>query len=472
MRRGGLLLHPTSLPGPHGIGDAGPAAREVLAFCESAGLRVWQMLPIGPPDAHGSPYASASASAISPSLISIDDLVADGWLRPDEVVELGHLEVDLETVHRHKAPMVALAASRVARSIDLDKFASRQPWTRTWAQWVTLAEAYATDWTRWEDGLRHRDADALAALPEGPQGAAIAVQWLLHEQWQHLIAEARSRGVALWGDLPILSEADGADVWERQDLWRLDAAGRPSVVSGVPPDAFTPKGQRWGHPLPHMAAHEAEGWATLRARRDLALSRFDAVRIDHFRGFCGLWEVPGDAPDARSGRWGAGLGDGALTAIVAGEPQRWIAEDLGVITPDVIALRDRHGLPGMVVLQFGFDEGSEHHPSRHRKHQVVYTGTHDNDTTAGWLTSLDAEGRRRVAAIAGHATVDDVVEMAWQALPDTAIVPVQDLLGLGSEARLNVPGQTRGNWRWRLPRRALDGPLAQRVRDSLGRAGR
>lgn len=488
MRRAGLLLHPTSLPGPFGMGDLGPISRELLAWMDAAGLRVWQMLPVTACCTTGSPYSGPSGLAAESLLLSIDDLLADGWLRPDEKTFLRGAAVDYASVRAHRQPLVTTAAMRVAKSMDLAAWSSTRPWLGTWALFQALVESDGADWTRWPDRLRLRDPATLDAARDrltGAVDAALGAQWLFERQWERLRAEAAVRGIALWGDLPILVDHASADVWSWPEGWRLDAAGHPLVVSGAPPDAFTPLGQRWGHPLPDVVVQAGNGWRWMSDRAATALWRFDTVRIDHFRGFSALWAVPVGDVDATRGSWTAGPGQAALDALrvaAQGRPLPYVAEDLGVITDDVVALRDAFGAPGMAVLQFAFGPDPQHAggdhpylPHRHLTHQVVFTGTHDNDTSAGWYDALPEGERDRVRRYLG---TDDrgmpwaLVVAALRSVADTAILPMQDLLGLPSSARMNTPGQAGGSFTWRMGRDALNSPLARRVREQVSLSGR
>jgi 4-alpha-glucanotransferase len=485
-RRAGLLLHVTALPGRWGIGDLGPVARDWITRLAAASWRVWQVLPLQPttgfsppaarpdpsagPVEPGCPYLSPSAFALEPCLLSIDDLVAAGWLAAGEVPAWAGPggRVDFAQVRAHRAPLFARAAQRaVAASAD---WRARTPWVETWGVFRALQRQYGGDWRQWPEAARHRDPAALAAVDPDVVAEEIALQWLVEQQWGLLAAHARAEGVALWGDLPIFVDAEACDVWGAPELWRLG----DRVVSGVPPDAFSPGGQRWGHPLYAVDAHVRTQHAWWRARAAVALARTSTVRIDHFRGLAAWWEVPADAPDARGGRWVPGLGAPLLDAFQQdwGRPLPFIAEDLGVITPDVEALRDDFGLPGMAVLQFAWDGDptNPHHPDQHRVNQVVYTGTHDSDTTAGWARSLGRRERIAVAARVGCRTDrlrEGLIDAALGSRAQVAILPVQDLLGLGSEARFNVPGTTHGNWSWRLerlPTAAQLGRLAPAIR--------
>ncbi len=461
-RRAGVLLHITSLPGPYGIGDIGPMARRFVDWLDAAGQRIWQVLPVHPTDDHGSPYSSPSAFARHPLLLSVDDLVSDGWLtHADKPFGAGSpYRVDVRAVSRSKWRALTKAADRVGAEVDLDAWATTRPWVRSWSRYAALSAVHGGDWARWPDALRHRDADALAQADDVHQAALrrhTALQWLFAGQWARLREAADARGIALWGDLPFFVGGASCDVWAHPHLFRLDAEGRPSVVTGVPPDAFSATGQRWGQPHYAMDAHVGEGFAWWGARLEAELELFHEVRLDHFRGVAGVWEIPADG-EAVDGQWVPGFGAPLLEALRArlgGLPL--IAEDLGIITPDVVALRDAFDLPGMVVLQFAFEgvQGGGAHPylpHNHRPEQVVYPGTHDNPTAWGWWEAADEVVRdhvRRYLSCDGRDPSGELARAAWRSVAADAVVPMQDLLGLGADARMNTPGLAEGNWAWR-----------------------
>ncbi len=477
MRRAGVLLHPTSLAGPSGMGDIGPASRTFIEWLDAAGQRVWQMLPLNPVDGGGCPYASPSAFAREPLLLSPDDLVVEGWLRAQEKPPEGSRGcVDWPAVEAARRPALMLAADRVRRSVDLKGWAAERPWLSAWSLYRALVQTHGPRWSGWPDPLRHVDADALAAARDQHAAAVeseVALQWLFEQQWRRLREVASVRGISLWGDLPIFVGLDSCDVWSDRSLFRLDEDDQPLVVTGAPPDAFCPQGQRWGHPMYDVAAHRRTAHRWWRCRTRSVLDLVDTVRIDHFRGIESSWEIPAGDDDAVGGRWVAGLGVPLLEAIVAEASDRecpFVAEDLGVITPAVTALRDRFGLPGMAVLQFAFDGAADvadwnhrYLPHQHRPHQVVYTGTHDNDTVLGWFRGGSPRLQDRVRRYLSCG--DDrlpwaLVQAAWRSPCDTAIVPMQDLLCEGSESRMNTPGTIEGNWSWRMGPDALRADLA------------
>jgi 4-alpha-glucanotransferase len=478
-RRAGVLLHPTSLPGSSGIGELGPSARDFLQWLASSGHRIWQVLPLQPVDAHGCPYAAASSVAGEPLMLSLDDLVRDGWLLPSERPYAPASDrVDYGAVRHRKGPALIAAADRVRASVDLAAWADDD--LVDYARFRVLQQLHGADFTAWPEALAHHDAEAVdeALQPHRDEVQRhLALQWLFEQQWLSLRTAANELGIELWGDVPYFVGLWSADVWRAPHLWRLDDQLRPTVQSGVPPDAFSPTGQLWGHPLYDEAAHAAEGYAWWLRRLERALQLHDRVRLDHFRGLAAVWEIEAGASDATGGRWVPGPGAALLSAV----HRRWndmplLAEDLGIITPDVEALRDDYGLPGMAILQFAF--GSLDHPylpHPHRREQVVFTGTHDNDTLLGWQHTTTPEVADRARRYLGS---DDaglgwaICRAAWQSVADTAIVPMQDLLRLGGHARMNVPGVQQGNWSWRMGHGALNLALAGRLREQLALAGR
>jgi len=480
-RQAGVLLHPTSLPGSSGIGEIGPAARQFVEWLAASGHAIWQLLPIHPADQHGCMYASSSAHAGDPLMVSLDDLLRDGWLKPSErPYAQPTTRVDFRAVAARKAIALALAADRIAADVDLDAFAAAHSWAEPFALYDALAQAHGPDWTRWPTAVRDREDHALEVARDVHGRAirrALALQWAFEGQWAALREHARAHGVALWGDLPYFVGHFSADVWHDPAGWRLDAEGMPTVVSGVPPDAFSPTGQLWGHPLYDDAVRAERGHRGWRDRMDTALRRHDVVRIDHFRGVSAVWEIPAGAADASGGRWVDGPGKALLAALAEDHPTLpLIAEDLGVITPDVEALRDGFDLPGMAILQFAFPSDDHiYQPHRHQRRLVVFTGTHDNDTLRGWqqhASGASVDRARRYLASNDASLPWAMCRAAWQSVAETAIVPMQDLLGLGPDARMNVPGVQEGNWAWRMGAGAMSVALAGRLREQLVLAGR
>lgn len=452
VRRAGVLLHLTSLPG----GDLGDDAHAFVDFLADAGCTVWQVLPLVPVhEDERSPYNALSAMALDPGLVDAGRRRAHGQER------LADLDPGQRAQH--------------------DAWCARQAhWLEPYAEFTVLREQRpGTTWLDWEAGLRDRDPAAVARALEGAEERLAEVrleQWVLDEQWRALTTYAASRGVLLFGDLPIFVAPDSADVWADRDAFRLDAEGRPTTVTGVPPDYFAADGQRWNNPHYDWDAMAADGYAWWRGRIARQRELFDLVRIDHFRGFEAAWHVPVEAPTARDGHWEPGPGRAVLDALVqTAGTGTLVAEDLGVITAEVDALRLRAGLPGMKVLQFAFDGDprNTHLPESHGVESVVYTGTHDNDTTLGWWEAADDDTRRRVRERAGEGPMPwALVELALASTARLCVVPAQDLLALGSRARMNTPGLRDGNWGWRAPAGAFDADLAARLRDAVARAER
>ncbi len=479
-RASGVLMHPTSLPGPWGAGDLGPASREFLRWLAAGGQRLWQMLPLTPVGPGGSPYSSPSAFAVNPLLISLDDLIADGWLDADadglkQLWVAPQDRVDFGLQASFKEPLVRRAAEALLAARGSEHFpeADWQAFEERQASWLPAWAAFAAE-------RRVREGEPRWCW-SGPSRASAediaietAVQFLGFQQIARLRVEASALGVRLVGDLPIFVAEDSADVHASPELFDLADDGRPRVVAGVPPDAFTELGQLWGNPMYRWQRVADEDYAWWRARVRTLLDVVDLVRIDHFRGFAAAWEVPREAEDARCGRWVPGSGRGlfdALTDELGGGRLPFIAEDLGVITPDVEALRDGLALPGMKILQFAFDGNADNPylPENHTPGSVVYTGTHDNDTVVGWWDRAPEWSRDALRRCVGGDPGRDgvawaLVEVAMRSPSELCITPVQDLLGLDGGARMNVPGVADGNWRWRLAPGQLTAAHSQRLR--------
>jgi 4-alpha-glucanotransferase len=494
-RRSGILLHPTSLPGGEGAGDLGPAAHRFAGWLAAAGQRIWQVLPLGPTGFGDSPYQALSSHAGNPLLVSLEVLRDEGWLDAGDLAGAPGDDpgrADLHAAAAWKGERLARAAARFAARAAAsaraahDAFRAREAgWLEDFALFSALKDAAAgAPWTRWPEPLARRDPAALRAARarHAPEvDAAVFAQWAFRRQWEALRARCTAAGVALVGDLPIYVAHDSVEVWTRPDLFRLDARGEPAAVAGVPPDYFSATGQLWGNPLYDWEAIAREGWAFWIDRVRATLALVDRIRLDHFRGFEAYWEVPAGAPDARGGRWipgpGAALFD-ALAGALGGLPL--IAENLGVITPEVEALRQRYGFPGMAILQFAFGtdpQAPTFRPHAYAPDTVAYTGTHDNDTVMGWweggagASVRSEEEVRAEKALAREYLCTDGREMSWvmirallASVADTAIVPLQDVLGLGSEARMNRPSTLGGNWAWRVREEALGPAVTSRLR--------
>ncbi len=484
-RAGGILLHPTSLPGPYGIGDLGPAAHDWVAWLARAGCQVWQMLPLGPTGYGDSPYQSFSAFAGNPLLISPDALVEDGLLTRDEIDRPATFQVDLvdfgaviawkdQLLTRLTDTFGARATRDLQEAYQRFRDANRA-WLDDYGIFMALKRAHGgAPWTEWPEGLRARDPEAMAVSRRGLAAEIEAHsirQFVFFRQWGSLAGAAHAAGIELVGDIPIFVAHDSADVWGRPELFALDASGQPAFVAGVPPDYFSPTGQRWGNPVYRWESMRAEGYAWWLRRLKAVLSVVDTVRLDHFRGFEAYWEIPASAPTAETGRWAPGPGAEFLSAVrqaLGGMPI--IAEDLGVITPPVKKLRADFGLPGMKVLQFAFDgtPDDDFLPHNYPEHCVVYTGTHDNDTVVGWYESAPEESRdfcRHYLARDGTEIAWDLIRAAWSSVARWAIAPLQDVLSLGSQARMNYPSHEHGNWGWRVRGEQLTDALADRLAD-------
>ncbi len=489
VRRAGILLPVTALPGRGAIGDLGPGARRFLAFLERGGQAIWQVLPVGvtTPAFGNSPYSGLGAFGIDPLLLSPEDLRDDGLVGADGVEGLcgrPSSRIAYAAVGEGKNALFARLAATWKRSApralrdEAARFREEEAaWVEDLALFLALREAArGRAWTAWPAGVRDRQPAALAAAARRHRRAVerhVLLQFLGVRQWRRLRGEAARRGVVLVGDLPLYVAHDSADVWAHRELFALDEAGHSVTVAGVPPDYFSATGQLWGNPTYRWARHADEGYAWWTARMRHLLGLFDAVRLDHFRGLSAYWEIPAGARTAEAGRWVPGPGAGLLDALARALPGLpVIAEDLGTIDAEVRALMARFALPGMRVLQFAFGEKfprSEHLPAFHHPDVVVYTGTHDNDTVRGWFE--EAAGgpvARRLFAYLGRRisaadAPETLIRLAYGSVASWAVVPLQDTLGLGSRARLNRPGRPDGNWRWRATARALSGAHAERL---------
>ena len=474
-RASGVLLHLTSLPGPHGSGDFGPAACHFVDWLVSAKQTLWQILPLGGIGPGNSPYMSSSAFAGNPLLIDLAELQQHGWLDEIDLLPgagLSDARVQFGAVVPWRMARLQKAATRFGQTASADNRADyadfclhHASWLEDYGLFMALAEIHpGIDWCDWPAPLAHHDAQALQQV-SADHAARIAfwkfAQWCFFRQWKKLRAYANARGIKIVGDAPIFIAYQSAEVWARPELFELDAEGQATVVAGVPPDFFSATGQRWGNPLYRWSAHAAEdyAWWIERVRRIFEL--VDIVRIDHFRGFAGYWEIPASEPTAIRGRWLPGPGAALFHAIEAAlGPLPIIAEDLGVITPDVDALRHEFSLPGMRILQFAFSEDgtgdntNAYLPHNFAANTAVYTGTHDNNTTQGWWAGAPAALRQQVLDYLGSPQDHDIhwqlIRAACASVADTAIYPLQDVLGLGSAHRMNLPGQGEGHWEWRF----------------------
>ncbi len=498
-RQAGVYLHIASLPGPYGIGEIGAHARAFVDAMVDMRLSVWQFLPLGPTGYGDSPYQPFSTFAGNENLVDIGHLVELGLLHPNDVEELRELPedtVDYGTLIPVKKRLLNQAAGRFASVASDDlrtachAFCSTHDgsWLHDYALFRILKDRHGQrPWPEWEPQYARRDPDAIAEIEAGAgdQIAAIKViQFLFFHQWQALRRYANERGVRLLGDMPIYIALDSADAWAHPEILRVDDEGRPSFVAGVPPDYYSEDGQLWGNPLYDWERHAADGYAWWIDRVRATIALVDIVRIDHFRGFEAYWAVPADAETARTGAWEPGPNGAIFDAMrdaLGSLPI--VAEDLGVITPPVEALRDAYDMPGMVVLQFEvadpdfvFDDI--------RRNSVCYTGTHDNDTTLGWFIGSPGDirseqeildTRQRALEMTGGTpeTISlDLVRLAFASNSKLAVAPVQDYLGLGSEARINIPGTSANNWRWRLRVSQLTHEVCDNVSDLVRQSGR
>lgn len=487
QRASGILLHPSSLPGPWGIGDLGPMAYRFVNFLVAAGQSLWQVLPLGPTGYGDSPYQCFSAFAGNPLLISLDDIIEQGLLTIEEaraiLARLPTDRVDYGALIPAKQSLLRRSFERFQSGHgahlrpDYQRFCeTNAEWLTDYAQFMAIKESQGgVSWHDWRPDLRDRKP---AALGQASHELATTIayhqylQFLFFRQWQSLKAYANQQGVLIIGDAPIFVADDSADVWANRDLFFVDEHGRPTVVAGVPPDYFSATGQRWGNPLYRWERMAATGYRWWVARMRQAFTLYDILRLDHFRGFEAYWEVPASAPTAVDGRWVAGPGADLFNVLQAElGTLPIIAEDLGLITPEVEALRQAFELPGMKVLQFAFGDNpaNPYLPHNYTPNYVVYTGTHDNDTTIGWFATLDPATRAAVLTYLGRdeETIDiawDLMRLGMMSVANYAITPLQDVLRLGSEARMNIPGRLGGNWAWRFSAEALSTELADRLR--------
>jgi 4-alpha-glucanotransferase len=481
-RLAGILLHPISLPSRGGIGDLGPAAYEFVDFLAAGKQGLWQVLPLGPPANGTSPYSSTSGFAGNPLLISLERLADRGWIDRARLQDLSPevAAIDYGEVYRRKVPLLAEAARNfLARHngnarARFDKFCKDNDW---WLEDFVLFDALRNryngqSWKHWPGDLARRTPAALdQARSELNFDLSLGrvVQFFFYEQWHALRVYCAQHSIRVVGDIAIFVDYDSADVWANRDMFRLKDDLEPEVVSGVPPDAFSATGQRWGNPLYNWQAMKASGYTWWTRRLRWATQICDYIRLDHFRGFAQFWEIPANDPTAVNGRWVDGPADDLFITLkesLGSLP--FFAEDLGVITPDVTALRERHKIPGMAVLQFGFGDPGAHIylPHRLTPDCVIYTGTHDNDTTLGWWKSLGENERRAVEALVGPCGEEvnwALIRLAQSSVAEFCVAPLQDILGLGSEARLNTPSTHDGNYHWRYQLGSLSDHLAERL---------
>lgn len=480
-RRAGVLLHPTSLPSNSGFasGDLGKDAYRFIDFLADAGFTIWQMLPTGPTHSDLSPYQSLSAHAGNPELISLDALAERGWISLNDP-GLRSEETGERQAARRRAANHFFYTIQHDRHLghQYDEFCqSHKSWLNDFALFLALrGHFHRKAWNEWPLELVQRDEQALAKAREQFADEIRCYcfeQFVFYQQWQDLRRYAQHKGIYLFGDMPIFVAHDSADVWAEQHNFRLDEKGNPLSVAGVPPDYFSEYGQHWGNPHYDWERMEADGFQWWLSRLRSQLNLFDLIRIDHFRGFEAYWEIPGNVKDARQGKWVKAPGKAFLSACF-NEYRNLplVAENLGVITEEVEALRQEFSLPGMLVLHFAFDGNADnpHLPHRHNLLDIIYTGTHDNDTTVGWYQSLDAAARRQIDEYFFHgqdAMPWLLIKAALASVSRMAIVPMQDLLELSSEHRMNMPGTTDKNWKWRFRWEQVPDNLAGKVRKLL-----
>jgi 4-alpha-glucanotransferase len=467
-RCAGIVLHPTSLPGPGGIGSIGADARRFIDFLFQSGIRLWQILPIGPTGYGDSPYSGHSAFAGNPALIDLESLYENGWIGRGALARMdssGGRDVDYGTVVPAKMAVLRQAYERFSGGREsegwfTDYVDENDAWLEDYSLFMALkGEHHGASWEHWETELRRREPRALA-LAAGRLHDEIQLhrftQAVFARQWADLKQHAHRRQVSIVGDMPIFVAYDSADVWSHQDEFRLDADGLPEFVAGVPPDYFSPTGQLWGNPQYRWDAMDATGFHWWVQRFRALMTLVDVVRLDHFRGFSAAWWVPYGRETAEVGEWVPSPGRKLFEAVQAELGKiPIIAEDLGVITPDVVKLRHHFRWPGMKILQFAFgtDATNASLPHNVDRNTCVYTGTHDNDTTVGWYRSIDTREQAHVRQYIGTNVRDigwQLMRLAFSSVADMALIPMQDVLRLGTEARMNTPGTVANNWRWRF----------------------
>jgi 4-alpha-glucanotransferase len=502
-RVAGILLHPTSLPGPNGIGELGDEAREFLDFLHETRQGLWQVLPLGPTGYGDSPYQCFSAFAGNPLLVSLERLREDGLLSASDLEGRPALpahEVDFGAVKAFKQPLLAKACASFEKKAPSSRRDAFEAFCREHASWLddfglfmALKEANAgRSWHTWDRAVVNREAEALEGAGRElarEVGAVRLTQFLFFEQWAAVRAYAHQRAISIMGDIPIFVAHDSSDVWAHPELFTLAADGSPSFIAGVPPDYFSATGQRWGNPLYRWDVLARTGYAWWVERFRALFRLVDSVRLDHFRGFEAYWEIPASEATAVKGRWVKGPGAAFFEALQAAlGPLPIVAENLGVITPEVEALRARFGFPGMAILEFAFGSDSQSNefiPHNYPRERVVYTGTHDNDTVVGWWTSgvgdttrteeeVEKERAFALTYVGGEGTEIhwDFIRTLLVSVANTAIVPLQDVLGIGGEGRMNLPGRPGGNWRWRYIKDALSPAVRRRLKALTEASGR
>jgi 4-alpha-glucanotransferase len=485
-RRSGVLLHISSLPGPYGVGDLGQEAYRFVDWLAETKQTIWQILPLNPTGYGDSPYQGFSVFAGNPLFISLDELLKVGWLRADDF----HVQPIFSETHVEYGEVIGFHTSLLEKAFSrFVEYADKQNreafhnwcdqekhWLRDYALFMTLKQINeGRPFFDWDKKERQHDSLTLANIQKKHHAQIDSYkfqQWLFFTQWKLLKKYANSKGVEVFGDLPIYTGFDCSDVWAHQDLFHLDKQSLPTVVAGLPPDFFSATGQLWGNPIYKWSAHKDSGFSWWIERLKTAFEIFDISRVDHFRGFAGYWEVSADRPTAAEGRWAAGPGQPFFDAVFKELPDiKLVAEDLGIITPDVVELVENNNLPGMSVLQFAWDGSDDNSflPHNDKFNRVVFLGTHDNETINGWWQS--APQRERDCFVQYSSFLEEVESVHWahvriamMSIAHTCIISMQDIFGLGSEARMNFPGRLGHNWDWRLPRHFLDDPIKDKLR--------
>lgn len=489
-RTAGILLHPTSLPGSesywegkdqNAFGTLGKEAFNFIDFMAAAGLKVWQVLPLVPTEDNLSPYQSSSVHAGNPDLISLDNLVERGWITRAHLQLKEPSRAGLADLRRAVAPdfYQFLESDQGAETRQkFEEFCKQESaWLEDYALFVALRRRFdGVSWVDWPVELRKRESAALEQQKNELRDDLKAIrfeQFSFFTQWSEVRNYANQKGISIFGDIPIFVGHNSADVWASQHYFQLDENGKALSVAGVPPDSFSENGQCWGNPHYAWDVMEKDGFQWWLARIGTQMKLFDLIRIDHFRGFHSVYAIPGDSPDARTGEWVNTPGDALLAACFKRYPDlKLVAENLGTITDEIEALRLKYNLPGMIVLHFAFenDSDSPHLPHHHTEHNIVYTGTHDNDTTLGWYNNLNEAASRQLANYT-YRSADSMpwllIDMALASSAKVAIIPMQDFLCLGTDCRMNMPGTPDQNWRWRFSWNQVDSGLAQGIKEHI-----
>lgn len=489
MRKSGILMHITSLPGPYGLGTMGKAAYDFVDFLAAAGQSLWQILPLTPTGYGDSPYQSCSAFAGNHYLIDLPALVEEGLLQPEEPAGFfwgeNPTQADFGLLYKSRRKVLALAYRRFVPEEKYREFCRENAdWLGDYALFMSLKDKTGgLPWYEWEEPLKRRDPEALRQTRQALQeeiGFYKFIQYIFFRQWDALHGYAREKGIEILGDVPIYVPLDACEVWCRPELFRLDESLTPTAVAGCPPDAFSHDGQLWGNPLYRWERHKKDGYSWWISRLRAAGRLYDGVRLDHFRGFESYWAVPYGEETAKNGKWEKGPGLDFIRRVQQALPQiSFVAEDLGYLTPEVLRLREESGLPGMKVLQFAFDsrEPSEYLPYLHVKNSVCYTGTHDNMTTAQWLREAPEDtvdyAREYMALTEAEGLTWGVIRTAMGSVSNLCVVPLQDYLNLGAEARMNFPGtMSHTNWTWRMAPGSCTPALAEKIRHMTALYGR